>query len=205
MLAYRFRSVIRAEYRMAIRKRRKIARKKAPLRKAAPPVFGPGPVPIQLKVNGQAVSATVEPCLTLLQVLREKLGLTGAKQVCDRATCGACTVIAGGRRVYACSMLAIDAQDLEITTIESLSENGELEPLQQAFVDADASQCGYCTSGFVMSAKAFLDENSAPTLDDIKKGMCGNLCRCGTYAGIVEALLAVSRTKVQSKRRRAHG
>src|SRR5215469_17931365 len=108
---------------MAIRKRRKIRRIKAPLRKAAPPVFGPGPVPIQLKVNGQTMSATVEPCLTLLQVLRERFGLTGAKQVCDRATCGACTVIAGGQRVYACSMLAIDAQDLEITTIESLAEN----------------------------------------------------------------------------------
>jgi aerobic-type carbon monoxide dehydrogenase small subunit (CoxS/CutS family) len=102
-------------------------------------------------------------------------------------------------------MLAIDAQGLEITTIESLGENGELEPLQQAFVKADASQCGYCTSGFVMSAKAFLDENPTPTLDDIKKGMCGNLCRCGTYAGIAEALLAIGQTKVQSKRRRAHG
>jgi aerobic-type carbon monoxide dehydrogenase small subunit (CoxS/CutS family) len=102
-------------------------------------------------------------------------------------------------------MLAIDAQDLEITTIESLAENGELDPVQQAFVEADASQCGFCTSGFVMSARAFLDENSAPTLDDIKKGMCGNLCRCGTYTGITQALLAVSRTKVQSKRRRAHG
>src|SRR5438128_10158014 len=110
--------------------------------------LGPGPVSIQLNVNNQAQSINCEPCLTLLQVLREKLGLTGAKQVCDRATCGACTVLAGGRRVYACSMLAIDAQDLEITTIESLGENGELEPLQQAVVKADASQCGYCTSGF---------------------------------------------------------
>ena len=105
--------------------------------------------------------------------------------------------------MYACSMLAIDAQGLEITTIESLGENGELEPLQQAFVNADASQCGYCTSGFVMSAKAFLDENPAPTLDDIKKGMCGNLCRCGTYAGIAEALLAMSQT--QSPVRNAGG
>lgn len=190
---------------MATRKHRAIGKRKARLRSAAPPALGPGPVPIQLKVNGQIMSTTAEPCLTLLQVLREKLQLTGAKQVCDRATCGACTVIADGRRVYACSMLAIDAQDLEITTIESLAGNSELDPVQQAFVEADASQCGYCTSGFVISAKAFLDENSAPTLDDIKKGMCGNLCRCGTYAGIVEALLAVSRTKVQSKRRRAHG
>ena len=190
---------------MATRKHKAIGRKKGRLRDVPPPAFGPGPVPIQLKVNGQTLPVTAEPCLTLLQVLREKLGLTGAKQVCDRATCGACTVIASGRRVYACSMLAIDVQDLEITTIESLAENGELDPVQQAFVEADASQCGYCTSGFVMSAKAFLDENSEPTLDDIKKGMCGNLCRCGTYAGITQALLAVSRTKVQSKRRRVHG
>jgi len=190
---------------MAGRKHRAIVGKKRRLRNAAPLAFGPGPVPIQLKVNGQLLPVTAEPCLTLLQVLREKLGLIGAKQVCDRATCGACTVLADGRRVYACSMLAIDAQGLEIMTIESLGENGELEPLQQAFVKADASQCGYCTSGFVMSAKAFLDENPTPTLDDIKKGMCGNLCRCGTYAGIAEALLAMSRTKVQSKRRRAHG
>jgi aerobic-type carbon monoxide dehydrogenase small subunit (CoxS/CutS family) len=190
---------------MATRKHKAIREKKGRLRKAPPPAFGPGPVPIQLKINGQILPATAEPCLTLLQVMREKLGLTGAKQVCDRATCGACTVIADGKRVYACSMLAIDAQDLEIVTIESLAEKEGLDPLQQAFVEADASQCGYCTSGFVMSAKAFLDENSAPSLDDIKKGMCGNLCRCGTYAGIAEALLAVSRTTVRSKRRRAHG
>jgi aerobic-type carbon monoxide dehydrogenase small subunit (CoxS/CutS family) len=194
---------------MATRKLKKTVGNKARLRSAAPVAFGPGPVPIQLKVDGQTLSVTAEPCLTLLQVLREKLSLTGAKQVCDRATCGACTVIASGKRVYACSMLAIDAQDLEITTIESLAENGELDSLQRAFVAADASQCGYCTSGFVMSAKAFLDENPAPTLDEIRKGMCGNLCRCGTYAGIAEALLAVSRTRVQQKniglRRRSHG
>ena len=194
---------------MATRRPKAIGRTRARLRKAAPTGFGPGPVPIQLKVNGRSFSVTAEPCLTLLQVLREKLGLTGAKQVCDRATCGACTVIADGRRVYACSMLAIDAQDQEIATIESLTENGELDSLQQAFVQADASQCGYCTSGFIMSATAFLNENSAPTLDEIRKGMCGNLCRCGTYAGIAEALLAVSRTKVHRKsmgsRGRSHG
>src|SRR6202171_846489 len=189
---------------MASRKGKASKLRSRTLKESAPPVLGPGPVPIRLNVNGQVLSTTAEPHLTLLQVLRNKLGLAGAKQVCDRATCGACTIIADGQRIYACSVLAVDAQDLTITTIESLAVNGERDPLQQAFVEADASQCGYCTSGFVMSAKAFLDENSAPTLDDIKKGMCGNLCRCGTYAGIAEALLAVSRTKVQSKRRRAH-
>jgi xanthine dehydrogenase YagT iron-sulfur-binding subunit len=178
---------------MSLKKRKVIGRGTTGLTASTPPAFGPGPVPIQLNINGQTLTTMAEPCLTLLQVLREKLGLTGAKQVCDRATCGACTVIAGGKRVYACSMLAIDAQDLQITTIESLADNGALDPLQQAFVNADASQCGYCTSGFVMSAKAFLAENPAPTLDDIKKGMCGNLCRCGTYAGVAEALLAGGR------------
>jgi aerobic-type carbon monoxide dehydrogenase small subunit (CoxS/CutS family) len=110
-----------------------------------------------------------------------------------------------GKRVYACSVLAIDAQDAEIETVEALASNDKLDALQQAFVNADASQCGYCTSGFVMSAKAFLSENPQATLEEIKKGMCGNLCRCGTYAGISEALLSVvqnSRPKANLRRRR---
>jgi xanthine dehydrogenase YagT iron-sulfur-binding subunit len=156
--------------------------------------FGPGPVNIQLNVNGQVQSVNCEPCLTLLQVLREKLGLTGAKQVCDRATCGACTVLVNGKRVYSCSILAIDAQDANIETVESLGQDGTLDTLQQAFVAADASQCGYCTPGFIMSATAFLTDNPSPTKEDIRKGMCGNLCRCGTYAGIEEALLSMGKT-----------
>lgn len=162
---------------------------------------GPGPISIQLQVNGQTLSTTAAPWLTLLQVLRENLGLTGAKQVCDHATCGACTVLANGKRVYSCSMLAIDSQDLQITTIESLATNGQLNPLQQAFMNADASQCGYCTSGFVMSATAFLAETPHPTLDELKKGMCGNLCRCGTYAGIAEALLTLSQANAPAAAR----
>ena len=162
---------------------------------------GPGPISIQLQVNGQTLSTTAAPWLTLLQVLRENLGLTGAKQVCDHATCGACTVLANGKRVYSCSMLAVDSQDLQITTIESLATNGQLNPLQQAFMNADASQCGYCTSGFVMSATAFLAETPQPTLDELKKGMCGNLCRCGTYAGIAEALLALSQANAPAAAR----
>lgn len=163
--------------------------------------LGPGPVTIQLHINGQTRVTTVEPWLTLLQALRENLGLTGAKQVCDHATCGACTVLANGKRMYACSMLAIDSQNLQITTIESLATNGQLNPLQQAFINADASQCGYCTSGFIMSAMAFLAQTPHPTLDDLKKGMCGNLCRCGTYAGIAEALLTVSQPAAPSATR----
>src|SRR5271166_5274744 len=151
---------------MTTKKRKLFARKQL----SSQAVLGPGPVLIQLKVNGQTLSTTAEPCLTLLQVLREKLGLTGAKQVCDRGTCGACTIIVNGKRVYACSMLAVDLKDDEITTIEAMARNGVLDPLQQAFVNADASQCGYCTPGFVMSAKAFLSENPNPSLEELRKG-----------------------------------
>jgi aerobic-type carbon monoxide dehydrogenase small subunit (CoxS/CutS family) len=153
------------------------------------PSFGPGKVSFQLKVNGKEETVSVEPCVTLLEALREDLNLTGTKQVCDRATCGACTVLADGKRVYSCSVLAIDAQSVEITTIESLAQNGELDELQKKFVEKDASQCGYCTAGFIMSAVAFLAENPDPRLEDIRQGMSGNLCRCGTYVGIEQALL----------------
>jgi xanthine dehydrogenase YagT iron-sulfur-binding subunit len=175
--------------------------KKRTPRMARALAVGPGPISIQLQVNGQTLSTTAAPWLTLLQVLRENLGLTGAKQVCDHATCGACTVLANGKRVYSCSMLAIDSQNLQITTIESLATNGQLNPLQQAFMNADASQCGYCTSGFVMSATAFLAETPHPTLEELKKGMCGNLCRCGTYAGIAEALLTLSQANAPAAAR----
>jgi xanthine dehydrogenase YagT iron-sulfur-binding subunit len=190
---------------MASRKGKASKLRSRTLRESAPPVLGPGPVPIHLNVNGQMLSTTAEPHLTLLQVLRIKLGLTGAKQVCDHATCGACTIIADGKRIYACSVLAVDAQNLAISTIESLAVNGALDPLQQAFVDADASQCGYCTSGFIMSATAFLADNPHPTLQDLKKGLCGNLCRCGTYAGIAEALLALNPRVAHAKPTRSHG
>jgi xanthine dehydrogenase YagT iron-sulfur-binding subunit len=175
--------------------------KKRTPRMARALAVGAGPISIQLQVNGQTLSTTAAPWLTLLQVLRENLGLTGAKQVCDHATCGACTVLANGKRVYSCSMLAIDSQNLQITTIESLATNGQLNPLQQAFMNADASQCGYCTSGFVMSATAFLAETPHPTLEELKKGMCGNLCRCGTYAGIAEALLTLSQANAPAAAR----
>jgi xanthine dehydrogenase YagT iron-sulfur-binding subunit len=192
---------------MLIHKRR-VAKKwgKRPEKAAATTSFGPGQVSFQLNVNGQVQSVSCEPCLTLLQVLREQLGLTAAKQVCDRATCGACTVLMNGKRVYACSILAIDAQDGKIETVESLAPGSTLTALQQAFIAADASQCGYCTPGFVMSATAFLADTPSPTRDDIRKGMCGNICRCGTYAGIEEALLSmaktVKRSALSSKRRK---
>jgi xanthine dehydrogenase YagT iron-sulfur-binding subunit len=155
-------------------------------------VQGPGKVPVTLNINGKNMNAQLEPRVTLLDALRDQFELTGAKRVCDRGTCGACTVHLDGKAVYACSILAIDAQGRQITTIESLSENGKLHPVQQAFVDNDGQQCGFCTPGFVMACKAFLDQHPKPTLDEIKHGVSGNFCRCGTYAGIRAALMQAS-------------
>jgi len=146
---------------------------------------GPGKVPVSVKINGRVLSARLEPCITLLDAMREYWGLTGAKRVCDRGTCGACTVLLNGRRVYACSILAIDAAADEVTTVESLADS---DPVKEAFVACDAMQCGFCTPGFVMSCKGFHAEYSHPGADDILKGMGGNLCRCGSYVGIQKAV-----------------
>ena len=151
-------------------------------------VIGPGKAPVTLKVNGVNKALNVEPRLTLLDALRDELELTGAKRVCDRTTCGACTVIVNGKSVYSCTMLAIEAQGKDVQTIEGLSEPGKLHPLQQAFVDNDAQQCGYCTPGMIMSAKALLDENPKPTRDEIIHHMDGNICRCTGYVPIVAAI-----------------
>jgi xanthine dehydrogenase YagT iron-sulfur-binding subunit len=151
-------------------------------------VFGPGKVPIQLTINGKNLSAQVEPRVTLLDALRNELDLTGAKRVCDRATCGACTVIVDGKPVYSCTMLAIEAQGKSITTVEGLMQGENLHPVQQAFIDNDAQQCGFCTPGFVVASKAFLDKNPNPTPAQVQKGLGGNLCRCGTYIGVRAAV-----------------
>ena len=156
-------------------------------------VQGPGKVPVALNINGKKYTAQLEPRVTLLDALRDQFDLTGAKRVCDRGTCGACTVLLDGKPVYSCSVLAIDAQAKPITTVESLSEGEQLHPVQQAFVDNDAQQCGFCTPGFVMACKAFLDHHSNPTLEDIKHGLSGNFCRCGTYAGIRAALMQAAK------------
>jgi xanthine dehydrogenase YagT iron-sulfur-binding subunit len=158
-------------------------------------VIGPGKAPVTLKINGVNKALNVEPRLTLLDVLRDDLELTGAKRVCDRTTCGACTVIVNGKSVYSCTMLAIEAQGKDIQTVEGLSQGGKLHPLQQAFVDNDAQQCGYCTPGFVMACKAFLDKNPTPSLEQVRKGLGGNLCRCGTYVGITHAVLQTAKKK----------
>lgn len=151
-------------------------------------VYGPGKGPVELTVNGQKHALQLEPRVTLLDALRDQLEITGAKRVCDRAECGACTVMLDSRAVYACSILAIEAQGRAITTVESLMQGDELHPIQQAFVDNDASQCGFCTPGFVVAFKAFLDRHPSATPHEIRRGLGGNLCRCGTYHGIQLAI-----------------
>ena len=159
-------------------------------------VAGPGAVPITLNINGKPVKLSVEPRVTLLDALRNHLDMTGAKRVCDRGTCGACTVILSGKTVYSCTVLAIDAQGRDIQTIEGLPANN---PVSTAFVNNDAQQCGYCTPGFVMAAKGFLDSHPNPTMDDVKHGLGGNLCRCGTYMGVRKAVLEAAKSMKGAK------
>jgi xanthine dehydrogenase YagT iron-sulfur-binding subunit len=156
-------------------------------------VTGPGEVPITLQINGKPYRTSVEPRTTLLDTLRHRLDLTAAKRVCDRGTCGACTVIIDNKVMYSCTVLAIDAQGRQIQTLEGLSQNGKPHPVSQAFVNNDAQQCGYCTPGFVMAAKGFLDKHPNPSYEDVKKGLGGNLCRCGTYVGVRKAVLEAAK------------
>lgn len=161
-------------------------------------VAGPGKVDLTLTVNGAERTLALEPRVTLLDALRFELDLTGAKKVCDRGTCGACTVTIDGKPAYACSVLAIQVQGKDIRTVEGLAQGDRLHPIQQAFVDNDAQQCGYCTPGFVMACKAFLDKNPNPTLDQVRTGLGGNLCRCGTYVGVAQAVLQSSESRTGS-------
>jgi aerobic-type carbon monoxide dehydrogenase small subunit (CoxS/CutS family) len=160
---------------------------------------GPGAVPVTLTVNGEKLSLMLEPRVTLLDALRNYSSLTGAKEGCDRASCGACTVLMDDLPIYSCQKLAIEAQGREITTIEGLAKDGKLSPVQQAFWDRDALQCGYCTPGFIMSVTALLKFNPHPTTDEIKHGCAGNLCRCGTHPHIVQAALQACGARVTSK------
>src|SRR5580693_9887627 len=151
-------------------------------------VYGPGKTSVELTINGQKHTLQLEPRVTLLDALRDQLDITGAKRVCDRAECGACTVLIDNRVVYACSVLAIEAQGKAITTVEAVMRGENLKPIQQAFVDNDASQCGFCTPGFVVAFKAVLDKNPNASPEESRHGLNGNVCRCGTYNGIYLAI-----------------
>jgi aerobic carbon-monoxide dehydrogenase small subunit len=147
---------------------------------------------VTLTVNGESIEAAVEPNRTLLQFLREDLGLTGTKHGCGLGDCGACTVILDGKPVNACLVLAVQSNGCEVLTIEGLAENGHLHPIQQAFVDKGAIQCGFCTPGMILSAKVLFEENPLPTEQDIRTAISGNLCRCTGYQKIVEAIRDVA-------------
>jgi xanthine dehydrogenase YagT iron-sulfur-binding subunit len=148
---------------------------------------GPGAADVSLLVNGEAVTVQTAPRRTLLDTLRETLALTGTKKVCDEGTCGACTVLVDGRPIYSCMTLTVACDGKRVETIEGLTKDGELHPVQRAFIDADAFQCGFCTPGQIMSIVALLRETPAPTEDDVRRAVAGNLCRCGAYPNIVSA------------------
>lgn len=158
---------------------------------------------IELQVNGEIHSLAVKPNDTLLEALRDQLGLVGTKEGCSVGECGACTVLLNGRPVLSCLTLALDAAGMEITTIEGLSQGEDLDPIQQAFVDHGAVQCGFCTPGMILTAKEFLEVQKVPSICEIKEAISGNFCRCTGYTKIIEAIEAVS--KVQGTRCRVQG
>jgi carbon-monoxide dehydrogenase small subunit len=147
---------------------------------------------IQLRVNDEDHDVVIEPNETLVEVLRNSLELTGTKQGCGEGACGTCTVLLNGKPVRSCLTLAIEAQGKEIVTIEGLAEGGELHPVQKAFIEYGAIQCGFCTPGMILTAKAFLDENPDPTEEEVRRAISGVVCRCTGYAKIVEAILAAA-------------
>jgi xanthine dehydrogenase YagT iron-sulfur-binding subunit len=155
------------------------------------PAAGPAAVPVTLRINGTSHGVSLEPRVSLLDALREHLGLTGSKKGCDQGTCGACTVWIDGRRVLACLTLAVAAEGHDIVTIEGLADGGELHPMQEAFIEHDAFQCGYCTSGQIMSAVKLIEEGNASTDEDIAEFMSGNICRCAAYPNIRAAIRQV--------------
>jgi xanthine dehydrogenase YagT iron-sulfur-binding subunit len=164
------------------------ARTEAQAQAPASPFRGPGEVPVALKVNGRTHNLNIEPRVTLLDALRNRLDLTGAKKVCDRGTCGACTVLVDGRPVYSCSLLAIEAEGREITTVEGIGTPERMNSVQKMFVEHDAQQCGFCTPGFVVAATGFVRKHPRASAEEIRHGLGGNLCRCGTYAGMLLAV-----------------
>jgi xanthine dehydrogenase YagT iron-sulfur-binding subunit len=162
-----------------------------PAGQPAVPGFGPAGVPLALNVNGRNMTSNVEPRVTLLDALRNYLDVTGCKRVCDRGTCGACTVLLDGKPVYACSMLALEAQGKPIRTAESLVQGERLDAVPAAFVQFDAQQCGFCTPGFVVAMKAVFEANPQPTPAEVEHGLQGNICRCGTYEQMRDAIYSL--------------
>lgn len=153
----------------------------------APGTLGPGPVPVRLTINGRPYNLHIEPRVTLLDAVRDHALLTGNKRVCDRGTCGACTMIVDGHTVYACSTLAIETQGKPIRTVEGLATDGRLHKVQDAFCDHDAMMCGFCTPGFVMATVALIEKFPKPTMAQVKHELNGNVCRCGTFNRVLEA------------------
>ncbi len=162
-------------------------------------IAGPEGAQVTLNINGVKRNLVLEPRVTLLEAIREHLNLTGQKEVCDRGTCGACTVMVDGIPQYSCMKLAIDSQDEKITTVEGLSPDGQLNKVQQAFVECDSLMCGYCTPGFVVNLTALLKSNPRPTEVEVREACSGNLCRCGTYPRIFDAALKVAGVKTKSR------
>ncbi len=152
-----------------------------------------GPVDVTLNVNGKQQTLKLEPRTTLLDALRDELNLTGCKDVCDTTNCGACTVMIDGKATYACTRLAVEVQGREVKTVESLRQGDSCDEVIDGFVKHDALQCGFCTPGFVVATRAFLDRNPGATLEEIQKGLGGNLCRCGTYNGITACALELAK------------
>ena len=157
--------------------------------------MGPGPVLVQLNVNGKKMSQSLEPRVTLLDALRNYLDVTGCKRVCDRGTCGACTVMLDGKPIYSCTMFALEAQDHKIKTAEALVADGKLDAVPAAFVHYDAQQCGFCTPGFVVAMRAAFDKNPKATPAEIEEGLSGNICRCGTYRQMRDAIAALCQSE----------
>ncbi len=160
---------------------------------------GPGKVPVALTVNGENVQVFVEPRRTLLSVLREELGLTGSKRGCGRGQCGACTVIIDDETAYACLTLAIDCEGRAIRTIEGASRGDQLHPVQEAFIQHDGYQCGFCTPGQVMAAVSLLEHNAHPSESEVREAMSGNICRCGAYPNIIDSVLAAADTMADER------
>jgi len=175
----------------------------APGTPPGPTVLGPEAAPLTLRINGASRTVTVEPRTTLLRALRNHLDLTGAKEICDRGACGGCTVLLDGKPIVSCLMLAPDGEGHEITTVEGLGTPEKMSAVQAAFVEADALQCGFCTPGFVVASTALLSRNPNPTLEEVKDGLAGNLCRCGTYSRVFEAVLKAAKATHPARARAA--